>query len=316
MASLGYARVSTDGQTLDAQVAELKAAGAERIFQEKISGVVTERIQLRRAMKALSPDDVLIVTRLDRLARSTRDLPNTLATVGEIGAGFRSLRDTWADTTTPHGRLMLTILAGLAEFERELIKSRTSEGRERAKSRGVRMGRRPKLTAHQRQEALARREAGEKCRTGVNPDEIVAYYTGGREALEARRAAAKAPARSSTWEKEKSQYSAHLSSNNRQATKTDYEKKLRLPELSRFAGRSVPSITANEIAKAYADIHARSRSTGHAFRRVVKAFWTYLGDATRADETGVTIDLSRLKKIPDPPAEIGDPNTPFNPEDE
>jgi hypothetical protein len=156
----------------------------------------------------------------------------------------------------------------------------------------------------------------EKCRTGVNPDEIVAYYTGGREALEAQRQAAKAPARSWTWEKAKSEYSIHLSTNNRQATKTDYEKKLRLPELSRFAGRSLPYITANEIAKAYADIHSRSRSTGHAFRRVVKAFWSYLGDATRADETGVAIDLSRLKKIPDPREEIGDPNAPFDPEDE
>src|SRR5450759_394710 len=156
----------------------------------------------------------------------------------------------------------------------------------------------------------------EKCRTGVNPDEIVTYYNGGREALVARREAAKAPARSWTWEKAKSEYSIHLSTNNRQATKTDYEKKLRLPELSRFAGRSLPSITANEIAKVYADIHSRSRSTGHAFRRLVKAFWTYLGDATRADETGVTIDLSRLKKIPDPRMEIGDPNTPFDPEEE
>lgn len=156
----------------------------------------------------------------------------------------------------------------------------------------------------------------EKCRTGVNPDEIVAYYVGGREALEAQRAAAKVPARSWTWEKAKDEYSAFLSINNRQATKADYEKKLRLPELQSFAGRAVPSITVNEIARAYADIHSRSPSTGHAFRRVVKAFWTYLGDATRADETGITIDLSRLKKISDPRAEIGDPNSPFDPEDE
>jgi DNA invertase Pin-like site-specific DNA recombinase len=161
MAILGYARVSTDGQTLDAQVAELKAAGATAVFQEKISGAVTERPQLTRAVKALVPDDVLIVTRLDRLARSTRDLLNTLAVVNEAGAGFKSLRDTWADTTTAHGRLMLTILGGLAEFERELILTRTSEGRQRAISRGVRLGRRPKLTAHQRREAIARREAGE-----------------------------------------------------------------------------------------------------------------------------------------------------------
>ena len=89
---------------------------------------------------------MLLVTRLDRLARSTRDLLNTLAAIAEEGAGFRSLRDSWADTTTPQGRLMVTVLAGIAEFERELIRTRTGEGRERARARGVRLGRRPKLT--------------------------------------------------------------------------------------------------------------------------------------------------------------------------
>ena len=161
MATLGYARVSTDGQSLEAQVRELKGAGAERIYREKISGAVTGRAQLQRAVAAMEEGDVLLVTRLDRLARSTRDLLNTLASIGEKGAGFRSLRDSWADTTSPHGRLMLTVLAGLAEFERELIRVRTGEGRERAKARGVRMGRRPKLTPHQRNEALRRRDAGE-----------------------------------------------------------------------------------------------------------------------------------------------------------
>lgn len=161
MPHVGYARVSTDGQTLGAQVAELEAAGVVRVFQEKVSGAVTDRAQLRRAINSLSPGGVLLVTRLDRLARSTRDLLNTVAAISDAGAGFKSLRDAWADTTTPHGRLMLTILAGLAEFERELIRSRTSEGRERAKSRGVRLGRKPKLTRHQRHEALERREAGE-----------------------------------------------------------------------------------------------------------------------------------------------------------
>lgn len=161
MAIIGYARVSTDGQNLDAQVVELTAAGAERIFQEKISGAQSGRAQLARALAATGPGDVLVVTRLDRLARSTRDLLNIVATVADKAAGFRSLRDTWADTTTPHGRLMLTILAGLAEFERELIKTRTSEGRERAKARGVRLGRKPKLTAHQKREALDRRASGE-----------------------------------------------------------------------------------------------------------------------------------------------------------
>jgi DNA invertase Pin-like site-specific DNA recombinase len=161
MAQFGYARVSTDGQSLTAQVTELKAAKCARIFKEKISGSRSDRKQLVRAMAELDKGDVLVVTRLDRLARSTRDLLNLLGAVAEKGAGFKSLRDTWADTTTAHGRLMLTILGGLAEFERELIRTRTGEGRERAKARGVIMGRPSKLTKHQRTEAIARREAGE-----------------------------------------------------------------------------------------------------------------------------------------------------------
>ena len=161
MTGFGYARVSTDGQTLDTQVAELSAAGAAKVYREKVSGALSSRVQLSRALAALGEGDVLLVTRLDRLARSTRDLLNTLAVIAEKGAGFRSLRDMWADTTTPHGRLMLTVLGGLAEFERELIRARTGEGRERAKARGVRLGRKPKLTPHQRVEALKRRDAGE-----------------------------------------------------------------------------------------------------------------------------------------------------------
>lgn len=161
---LGYARVSTDGQTLDAQCEALRAAGAEKLFQETASGAATDRRQLARAIEALNPGDVLLVTRLDRLARSTRDLLNTLDAITKAGAAFRSLADTWADTTTAHGRLILTILGGLAEFERELIKSRTSEGRSRAKARGVKMGAPFKLTHHQRQEVLARKEAGEAVR--------------------------------------------------------------------------------------------------------------------------------------------------------
>jgi DNA invertase Pin-like site-specific DNA recombinase len=160
----GYARVSTDGQSVEAQVAELAAAGAVRVFREVASGTKTDRAQLHRALGELAAGDVLMVTRLDRLARSTRDLLNTLAAIGAAGAGFRSLGDAWADTTTPHGRLMLTVLGGLAEFERELIRARTGEGRARAKARGVKLGRRPTLTPHQRQEALARRESGEPMR--------------------------------------------------------------------------------------------------------------------------------------------------------
>jgi len=118
MALFGYARVSTDGQSLAAQVAELKTANCNRIFQEKISGARTDRKQLARLIAGLDKADVLVVTRLDRLARSTRDLLNTLGAVAEKGAGFRSLRDVWADTTTAHGRLMLTVLGGLAEVDR------------------------------------------------------------------------------------------------------------------------------------------------------------------------------------------------------
>jgi len=157
----GYARVSTDGQSVEAQATALKAAGARKVFRETASGVKTDRAQLRRAIAALEVGDVLIVTRLDRLARSTRDLLNILATVASKKAGFRSLADTWADTTTAHGRLMLTVLAGLAEFERELIRARTGEGRARAKARGVKLGRKPKLTPHQRREAIKRRDTGE-----------------------------------------------------------------------------------------------------------------------------------------------------------
>jgi DNA invertase Pin-like site-specific DNA recombinase len=158
---VGYARVSTDGQTLDAQQAALRDAGAHQVFAEKISGAVTERKALARAIAALWADDVLMVTRLDRLARSTRDLLNVLDAVAKRNAGFKSLADAWADTTTAHGRLMLTVLGGLAEFERELIRARTDEGRKRAQARGVRFGRKQKLTVHQRQEALARRANGE-----------------------------------------------------------------------------------------------------------------------------------------------------------
>lgn len=111
-------------------------------------------VQLARALKTLNAGDVLLVTRLDRLARSTRDLLNILDAVTKAGAGFRSLGDAWVDTTTPHGRLLLTVLGGLAEFERELIRTRTGEGRARAKARGKHMGRPPALTRHQMQEAL------------------------------------------------------------------------------------------------------------------------------------------------------------------
>jgi DNA invertase Pin-like site-specific DNA recombinase len=112
----GYARVSTDGQSVEAQIEALRCAGAEKIFREVASGAKTDRLQLRRALDQVHAGDVVMVTRLDRLARSTRDLLNTLGTIADRKAGFRSLGDTWADTTTSHGRLMLTVLGGLAEW--------------------------------------------------------------------------------------------------------------------------------------------------------------------------------------------------------
>ncbi len=160
----GYARVSTDGQSVEAQVRQLTKAGCKKVFREVASGAKTDRAQLRRGLSQLGVGDVLMVTRLDRLARSTRDLLNTLAAIADKKAGFRSLGDTWADTTTAHGRLMLTVLGGLAEFERELIRARTGEGRARAVARGVKMGRKPKLTQHQQREAIRRREKGEPMR--------------------------------------------------------------------------------------------------------------------------------------------------------
>src|SRR5712672_1181775 len=161
MTMFGYARVSTRDQDFAGQVAELTAAGCAKVFREKASGAKRDRAELTKVIAKLEVGDVLAVTRLDRLARSTRDLLNVIESISSRGAGFKSLKDVWADTTSPHGRLMLTVLGGLAEFERELIRARTGEGRKRAKARGVILGRKPKLSPHQRREALARREAGE-----------------------------------------------------------------------------------------------------------------------------------------------------------
>jgi DNA invertase Pin-like site-specific DNA recombinase len=173
----GYARVSTDGQSVDAQVKQLRAAGAEKVFRETASGARADRAQLRLVIGKLESGDVLTVTRLDRLARSTRDLLNTLAQIADKGAGFRSLADAWADTTTSHGRLMLTVLGGLAEFERDLIRSRTTEGRERAKANGVKMGRPPKLTPHQKKEAIRRRDHGEETLAEIGKSYNVSGWT-------------------------------------------------------------------------------------------------------------------------------------------
>jgi DNA invertase Pin-like site-specific DNA recombinase len=154
-------RELSTGQSEAAQVRQLRAAGAKKVFREMASGAKTDRPQLRRLLAEIGPGDVMMVTRLDRLARSTRDLLNTLAAITAKEAGFRSLADVWADSTTAHGRLMLTVLGGLAEFERELIRARTGEGRARAKANGQSLGRPFKVTPHQRSEAIRRRDRGE-----------------------------------------------------------------------------------------------------------------------------------------------------------
>lgn len=156
---IGYARVSTDDQDLRLQRAALKEAGCHRTFEEKASGVKRNRPELARMLDQIRDGDVVVVTRLDRLARSTKDLLDVAETLKEAGAGLRSLAEPWADTTSPAGRMVLTVFAGIAEFERELIRQRTSSGRVAAKARGVRFGRPSKLTADQI--ALAHRLVGE-----------------------------------------------------------------------------------------------------------------------------------------------------------
>ncbi|WP_299453321.1 recombinase family protein [uncultured Pigmentiphaga sp.] len=146
---IGYARVSTDDQDLSQQRAELHAAGCTRIFAEKVSGTHSKRPELARMLDHLRPGDVVTVTRLDRLARNTRDLLDIAEQLQAKGAGLRSLAEPWADTTSPAGRMVLTVFAGIAEFERSLIVERTRNGREAAMKRGVRFGRRPTLTPAQ-----------------------------------------------------------------------------------------------------------------------------------------------------------------------
>ena len=158
---IGYARVSSSGQTLDAQLEQLTGAGCERVFRETATGARSDRPQLHAAMEALREGDTLVITRLDRLARSTRDLLDIVHTVETKDASLKVLTEAWADTTTPTGKLMLTVLGGLAEFERSLIAERTAEGRARARREGRRLGRPPKLTAHQKALVIEWRTGGQ-----------------------------------------------------------------------------------------------------------------------------------------------------------
>ena len=144
MAILAYARVSTQDQDLSGQIEALTAAGATSLFKEKISGARADRPQLAKLMSALKAGDTVIVTKLDRLGRSTRELLDLIERISAAGASFKSLGDPLWDTTSSQGRLLSTLLAAIAEFERELIRERTGEGRKRAMAKGVRFGRKPK----------------------------------------------------------------------------------------------------------------------------------------------------------------------------
>jgi DNA invertase Pin-like site-specific DNA recombinase len=154
---LGYARVSTYGQTLDAQLEQLCGAGCTKILREKVTGAHNDRRQLLKMLDTSAPGDVVTVTRIDRLARSTFDLFAIVKQIVDAKAQFRSLAEPWADTGTSTGRLMIAVLGGLADVERDLVRTRTAEGRSRAQRRGQHMGRKPKLTYEQQAEARKRR---------------------------------------------------------------------------------------------------------------------------------------------------------------
>jgi DNA invertase Pin-like site-specific DNA recombinase len=157
---IGYARVSTEDQHVDLQLDALTQAGCQRLFCEKVSGAGPQRPELLRMREQLRAGDTVVVWKLDRLARSTRDLLATVETIRTAGATFRSLSEPWADTTSHGGKFILTVFAGMAEFERELIRERTRAGRDVAKRRGVRFGRPKKLNVEQRDLAIRLRAEG------------------------------------------------------------------------------------------------------------------------------------------------------------
>jgi DNA invertase Pin-like site-specific DNA recombinase len=162
MTVYGYARVSTRGQDTALQEEALRSAGCDRIHHEKVSGAKSDnRPQLCRLLRLVTAGDIVVVTRLDRLARSTRDLLNIVHTIGEAGATFKSLAEPWADTTSDHGKLIFTILGGLAEFERSLIRSRTESGIAKARELGVQFGRPARLNPRQKRMVADAHASGE-----------------------------------------------------------------------------------------------------------------------------------------------------------
>jgi DNA invertase Pin-like site-specific DNA recombinase len=159
---IGYARVSAADQDFNGQIDRLRAAGCSRIYSEKVSGKSTNgRHELQKLIRRLQPGDVVMVTRLDRLARSIRDLLGLLDNIKAAGAGIKALDDAWLDTTTPHGELIITVMGGLAEFERKLIRQRCDEGIKRAQAKGTKFGRPQKLDPSQRRKIAERYAKGE-----------------------------------------------------------------------------------------------------------------------------------------------------------
>jgi DNA invertase Pin-like site-specific DNA recombinase len=146
---IGYARVSTEDQNLDIQLHALKQAGCKKFFQEKLSGAHRQRPELEKMIEQLREGDTVVIWKLDRLARSTRDLLDIADAIAKAEVGLKSLSEPWADTTSPAGRMVLTVFAGIAEFERELIRERTGTGRTAAMKRGVRFGRPSSLSIEQ-----------------------------------------------------------------------------------------------------------------------------------------------------------------------
>lgn len=138
---IGYKRVSTQNQKLDRQTDLLNEYGVEKIFEEKVTGTKRERVELDKMLEQLRPNDIVVVTDLTRLSRSTKDLFEIVEIIENKGAGIKSLKESWLDTTTPQGKLLFTIFAGLSQFERDLIAQRTKEGLASAKSRGKKLGR-------------------------------------------------------------------------------------------------------------------------------------------------------------------------------
>jgi len=156
----GYARVSTDAQDLASQLAALKAAGCEKVFHEKLTGANVERPQLKKLMAVLSPGDKVLIPAVDRLARDMTDLLVLARDMQRAGAGLRSLAEPALDTTSKYAEIVLAVMGCAASLERKSIRARTD-----AKAKGVKFGRKPKLTPHQQREAAARLQAGETQRS-------------------------------------------------------------------------------------------------------------------------------------------------------